>query len=119
MDEDGLFYIVDRKKDMVIVTVFNISLNEVEEVLVKHPGVLEAGVIGVPDETTGEAVRAYIVRRDQSVTEQDIIEHCRQHLTAYKEPKQIVFREELPKTPVGKVLRKDLRTEALKELGLA
>lgn len=119
MDEDGFFYIVDRKKDMVIVSGFNVYPNEVEEVLVKHPGVLEAGVIGVPDETTGEAVRAYIVRRDQSVTEQDIIEHCRQHLTAYKVPKQIVFREELPKTPVGKVLRKDLRTEALKELGLA
>lgn len=117
MDEDGFFYIVDRKKDMVIVSGFNVYPTEVEDVLVKHPGVLEAGVIGVPDEATGEAVRAYVVKRDPSLTEEALREHCRQYLTGYKVPKQFIFRDELPKTPVGKVLRKELRQEALQELG--
>lgn len=116
MDEDGFFYIVDRKKDMVIVSGFNVYPNEVEDAIVKHPGVLEAGVIGVPDEATGEAVRAYVVRKDPSLNEEALREHCRKYLAAYKIPKQIIFRPELPKTPVGKVLRKDLRAEALKEL---
>jgi len=117
MDEDGYFYIVDRKKDMVIVSGFNVYPNEVEEVIVQHPGVLEVGVIGVPDDETGEAVRAYVVKRDPALTAEQLREHCRKSLTNYKVPKQIVFRDELPKTPVGKVLRKDLRAEALKELG--
>ncbi|RFA29195.1 hypothetical protein CAI21_10525 [Alkalilimnicola ehrlichii] len=119
MDEDGYFYIVDRKKDMVLVSGFNVYPNEVEGVIAKLPGVLGVGVIGVPDEQTGEAVRAYVVRQDESVTEEAVLEHCRQHLTNYKLPKQIIFREELPMTPVGKVLRKDLRAEALKEMGKA
>jgi len=117
MDEDGYFYIVDRKKDMVIVSGFNVYPNEVEEVIAQHPGVLEVGVIGVPDEETGEAVRAYVVKRDPALTAEALREHCRKSLTNYKVPKQIVFRDELPKTPVGKVLRKDLRAEALRELG--
>ncbi len=117
MDEDGYLYIVDRKKDMVIVSGFNVYPNEVEEVIAMHPGVASAGVVGVPDEKTGEAVRAYVVRNDASVTEEQIREHCKEHLTNYKVPKQIVFRDELPMTPVGKVLRKDLRAEAMKEVG--
>lgn len=115
MDADGFFYIVDRKTDMVLVSGFNVYPAEVEEVIMQHSGVLEVGVIGVPDEASGEAVRAYVVKSDPAVTADDIREHCRQHLTAYKVPKQILFREELPKTPVGKVLRKDLRAEALAE----
>ena len=117
MDEDGHFYIVDRKKDMVLVSGFNVYPTEVEDVLAKHPGVMEAGVIGVPDDATGEAVRAYVIKRDPALTEESLREHCRKHMTAYKIPKQFIFRKDLPKTPIGKVLRKDLRTEALKEMG--
>jgi long-chain acyl-CoA synthetase len=119
MDDDGFFYIVDRKKDMVLVSGFNVYPSEVEDALVKHPGVLEAGVIGVPDAHSGEAVRAYVVRKEPSLTEEALREHCRQTLAGYKIPKQIVFRAELPKTPVGKVLRKNLRAEALREMGKA
>lgn len=119
MDEDGYFYIVDRKKDMVLVSGFNVYPAEVEDALARHPGVLESGVIGVPDADTGEAVRAYVVRKEPSLTEAALRAHCRQCLAAYKIPKQIVFRAELPKTPVGKVLRKDLRAEALRESGRA
>jgi len=120
MDEEGYFYIVDRKKDMVIVSGFNVYPNEVEEVLAKHPSVREVGVVGVPDEETGEAVRAYVVTDDESLTEDALRRHCKEYLTNYKIPKQFVFRDtELPKTPVGKVLRKDLRAEALQEVGAA
>lgn len=119
MDEDGFFYIVDRKKDMVLVSGFNVYPSEVEDILVKHSGVLEAGVIGVPHDETGEAVRAYVVRKDPALTDQALREHCRKYLTGYKIPRQIVFRDELPKTPIGKVLRKDLRAEALREQGKA
>ncbi len=119
MDEDGYFHIVDRKKDMVNVSGFNVYPNEVEEAIAKHPGVASAGVVGVADEQTGEAVRAYVVRTDASLTEEQIREHCKQYLTNYKVPRQIVFRDELPMTPVGKVLRKDLRAEAEKENGSA
>lgn len=117
MDEDGFFYIVDRIKDMVLVSGFNVYPTEVEDALAKHPGVLEVGVIGVPDAETGEAVRACVVRKDPALTEAALREHCRQYLTGYKIPKQFVFQNELPKTPIGKVLRKDLRAEALRELG--
>ncbi|RDC73821.1 long-chain fatty acid--CoA ligase [Rhodovulum sp. 12E13] len=115
MDDDGYFHVVDRKKDMVVVSGFNVYPNEVEECLATHPGVLEAAVIGVPDGASGEAVRAYVVARDRGLTEQDIRAHCRAHLTAYKVPRQVVFRDGLPKSPVGKILRKDLRAEALAE----
>lgn len=84
--------------------------------IAKHPGVLESGVIGVPDADTGEAVRAYVVKKDPSLSEAALREHCRQYLTGYKIPKQIVFRDELPKTPIGKILRKNLREDALKNL---
>lgn len=115
MDEEGYFFIVDRKKDMVLVSGFNVYPNEVEEVIASHPDVLSVGVVGVPDEKTGEAVRAYVVPRNKSVTEEAIREHCKASLTGYKVPRKVIFRDEIPMTPVGKVLRKDLRAEALKE----
>lgn len=111
MDADGYFAIVDRKKDMVLVSGFNVYPNEVEACLVTHPGILEAAVIGVPDNSTGEAVKAFVVRRDQNLTEADIRAHCKSHLTAYKVPRRVVFRDSLPKSNVGKILRKDLRAE--------
>jgi len=117
MDDDGFFYIVDRKKDMVLVSGFNVYPTEVEEVLAKHPGILEAGVVGVPNEETGEAVIAYVVKRDAALSEADIRKHCREFLTPYKIPKSVIFASELPKTPVGKILRKDLRAQALQEMG--
>ncbi len=111
MDKDGYFTIVDRKKDMVVVSGFNVYPNEIEDCLATHPGILEAAVIGVPDAATGEAVKAFIIKRDQSLTEADIRAHCKAHLTAYKVPRQIDFRTELPKSNVGKILRKDLREQ--------
>jgi len=114
VDADGFVRIVDRKKDMIVVSGFNVYPNEVEDVLVAHPGVLEAAVIGEPDPATGEAVRAFVVRRDPSLTEDDLRRHCRAHLTAYKIPKGVAFREDLPKSTVGKILRKDLRSVATK-----
>jgi len=113
MDDDGYVRIVDRKKDMVVVSGFNVYPNEVEACLARHPGVLEAAVIGVPDPTTGEAVKAFIVARDTGLTEQDLRTHCKAHLTPYKVPKRVEFRSELPKSNVGKILRKDLRAAAL------
>jgi long-chain acyl-CoA synthetase len=117
MDNDGYFKIVDRKKDMVLVSGFNVYPNEVEDVLVTHPGVLEAAVIGVPDGAAGEAVKAFVVLKDKSVTADQIKAFAREHLTAYKVPKQVEFRAELPKTNVGKILRKDLRAEELAKSG--
>jgi long-chain acyl-CoA synthetase len=115
MDEDGYVFIVDRKKDMILVSGFNVYPNEVEAVIATHPGVQDCAVVGVPDEDTGEWVVAYVIRKDRGVTVEMIREHCRQSLTAYKVPKLVIFREELPKSPVGKVLRKDLRADALTE----
>lgn len=112
MDADGYFHIVDRKKDMVVVSGFNVYPNEIEDCLATHPGVLEAAVIGVPDDASGEAVKAFIVARDKGLTEADIRTHCKAHLTAYKVPKRVEFRDELPKSNVGKILRKDLRADA-------
>jgi long-chain acyl-CoA synthetase len=116
MSEDGTFKIVDRKKDMILVSGFNVYPNEVEEALAQHAGVMEAAVIGVPDAKTGEAVRAYVVQRDDSASADALMAHCRSLLTAYKVPARIEFRDELPKTPVGKILRKDLRAEVLASL---
>ncbi len=113
MDESGTFKIVDRKKDMILVSGFNVYPNEIEDALAKHHGVMEATVIGVPDAKTGEAVRAYVVKRDETATAESLMQHCRSLLTAYKVPTRIEFRDELPKTPVGKILRKDLRAEVL------
>lgn len=109
MDKDGYFKIVDRKKDMVIVSGFNVYPNEVEDVLATHPGILEAAVVGVQDDKTGEAVKAFVVLKDETLTEEAIRDFCRVKLTAYKVPKFVTFRKDLPKTPVGKILRKDLR----------
>ena len=111
MDEDGYFRIVDRKKDMILVSGFNVYPNEVEDVLVSHPKVLEAAVIGVPDDKSGEVVKAFVVKRDASLTEKELLAFCREGLTGYKRPKHVEWREELPKSNVGKVLRKDLRAE--------
>jgi len=113
MDEDGYLRIVDRKKDLILVSGFNVYPNEVEDCIALLEAVQEVGVIGVPDPDTGEAVRAYIVPRD-ALDRDTVKAHCRQHLARYKVPKQIAFVDELPKSPVGKVLRKDLRAEYLK-----
>jgi long-chain acyl-CoA synthetase len=109
MDERGYFKIVDRKKDMVLVSGFNVYPNEVEEVVAAMPGVMECAVVGVPDEKMGEAVKLVIVRKDPELTEAQVREFCRANLTGYKQPRVIEFREELPKTPVGKILRRELR----------
>ena len=109
MDERGYVTIVDRKKDMVLVSGFNVYPTEVEGVVAMHPGVLECAVVGVPDDATGEAVKLFVVRRDPALTADHIIEHCQQQLTAYKRPKIIEFRNDLPKTNVGKILRRELR----------
>ena len=103
--------IVDRMKDMVLVSGFNVYPNEVEDVIVKHPGVMEAAVIGLPDEHSGEAVVAYVVRKDPALTTDELRQFCRENLTGYKVPRRIEFRETLPKTNVGKVLRRALKEE--------
>ncbi len=113
MDPDGYVRIVDRKKDLVVVSGFNVYPNEVEDVLAAHPAVLEAAVIGVPDEATGEAVKAFIVSSDPGLTEAAVRAYAKEHLTGYKIPKRVEFRDELPKSNVGKILRKDLRAEEL------
>ncbi|MEG2976446.1 MAG: long-chain-fatty-acid--CoA ligase [Comamonas sp.] len=109
MDERGFVKIVDRKKDMVIVSGFNVYPNEVEDVVSNCPGVLECAVVGVPDEKSGEAIKLVIVKKDPALTEQIVREYCQANLTGYKRPRHIVFRTELPKTPVGKILRRELR----------
>jgi long-chain acyl-CoA synthetase len=111
MSPDGYTKIVDRKKDMILVSGFNVYPNEIEEVIASHPGVLECAVIGIADDKSGEAVKAFIVKKDPSVTAEDIIKFCRENLTAYKVPKHIEFRADLPKTNVGKILRRQLREE--------
>jgi len=114
MDENGYIRIVDRKKDMIIVSGFNVYPNEVEGVIAMHPGVVECAAIGVPDEKSGEAVKVFVVRKDPALTEATLMGWCKEHLTGYKKPKYIVFREELPKTNVGKILRRELRDAELK-----
>ena len=109
MDERGYFRIVDRKKDMVLVSGFNVYPNEVEEVVMQMPGVAECAVVGVPDDKTGEAVKLVMVKRDPALTEEQVREYCRANLTGYKQPRVIEFRTDLPKTPVGKILRRELR----------
>lgn len=109
MNEQGYVKIIDRKKDMVLVSGFNVYPSEVEDVISMLPGVLECGVVGVPDEVSGEAVKAFIVKRDMQLSTEDVIKHCKEQLTNYKRPKYIEFRDELPKTNVGKILRRELR----------
>ena len=113
MDKDGYFSIVDRKKDLIIVSGFNVYPNEIEDCLAAHPGILEAAVIGVPDGASGEAVKAFIVVRDHTLTSVAIRTYCKEHLTGYKVPKTVEFRDDLPKSNVGKILRKDLRSEEI------
>ena len=110
MDERGRVRIVDRKKDMILVSGFNVYPTEIEEVLTQHPGVLEAAAVGVPDEKSGEAVKVFVVRKDPALSETDIRGWCETQLTGYKRPRHVEFRTELPKTPVGKILRRELRT---------
>jgi long-chain acyl-CoA synthetase len=111
MDERGYVKIVDRKKDMILVSGFNVYPNELEGVIAGHPGVLECAVVGVPDEHSGEAVKVFVVRKDPALTENALMDYCKQQFTGYKKPKYIEFRDELPKTNVGKILRRALRDE--------
>lgn len=108
---DGFVKLVDRKKDMILVSGFNVYPNEIEDVVASHAGVLEVACIGVPDDKSGEVVKVFVVRKDRALTEKDIIQHCRDNLTGYKVPKLVEFRDELPKTNVGKILRRALRDE--------
>ena len=109
MDERGYFKIVDRKKDMILCAGFNVYPNEVEDVVAQLPGVLECAVVGIPDEKAGEAIKLVIVKKDPALTEEQVRAHCRANLTGYKQPKVVEFRTDLPKTPVGKILRRELR----------
>ena len=111
IDENGFFYIEDRKKDMILVSGFNVYPNEIEGIAVELDGVLEAAAVGIPDEKSGEIVKLFVVRSDPSITKNDVLNFCRDNLTGYKIPKEIEFREELPKTNVGKILRRALRDE--------
>jgi long-chain acyl-CoA synthetase len=112
MDARGYVRIVDRKKDMILVSGFNVYPNEIEAVVVGHPGVLECAVIGVPDARSGEAVKLFVVKRDQALTAEEMLRYCRERLTGYKMPREVEFRAELPKSNVGKILRRELRDEA-------
>lgn len=109
IDDLGRVTLTDRKKDMILVSGFNVYPNEVESVVAAHPGVLECVVVAVPDEKSGEAVKVVIVRKDPDLTPEAVIEHCRTLLTSYKLPRQVEFRDALPKTPIGKILRRELR----------
>ena len=115
MSKDGFFKIVDRKKDMILVSGFNVYPNEIEDVIADHPKVLEVAAIGVPDEKSVEAVKVFIVKSDPSLDEEEIRAHCVEQLTGYKRPRHIEFRDDLPKTNVGKILRRALRDEELKK----
>ncbi len=111
MDANGFFFIVDRKKDMILVSGFNVYPNEVEDAVMEHPGVLEVAAVGVPDEHSGEVVKLFVVRKDPNLTEEALRQFCRENLTGYKRPKLIEFRDSLPKSNVGKILRRELRDE--------
>jgi len=111
IDENGFVFLVDRKKDMILVSGFNVYPNEVEEAVAMHPGVIDVAAIGVPDERSGEAVKIFVVRKDPRVTEHDLIEHCRGLLTGYKIPRHVEFRDDLPRTNVGKILRRALKEQ--------
>jgi long-chain acyl-CoA synthetase len=116
MTEDGFFKIVDRKKDMILVSGFNVFPNEIEDVVALHPKVNEVAVIGVPDDKSTEAVKLFVVKSDPSLTEEELRAYCKEELTGYKRPRHIEFRDELPKSNVGKILRRELRDEELKKL---
>lgn len=113
MDERGFMRIIDRKKDMILVSGFNVYPNEIEDVVMQHKAVLEVAAVGIPSGATGEAVKIYVVKKTSDLNEHDLIQFCRCHLTAYKVPRLIEFRTELPKSNVGKILRRELREEAI------
>ena len=115
MDERGRTYIEDRKKDMILVSGFNVYPNEVEGVVAQMPGVLEVAAVAQPDDRSGEVVALFIVKKDAALTADDVVAHCKRELTPYKVPKHVYFRAELPKTNVGKILRRTLRDELAKE----
>jgi long-chain acyl-CoA synthetase len=115
MDERGYIKIVDRKKDMILVSGFNVYPNEIEAVIAMHPGVLECAAVGVPDRKSGEAVKLFVVKRDAELSAEAVLAHCRDHLTGYKCPRDVEFRADLPKSNVGKILRRELRDEAKKQ----
>ncbi|GAB2503789.1 AMP-binding protein [Microbulbifer agarilyticus] len=115
IQDDGYIKIVDRKKDMIIVSGFNVYPNEIEDIVSAHPKVTEAAAVGIPDERSGEAVKLFVVKADASLTADEVIAYCRENMTAYKVPRNIEFREDLPKTNVGKILRRELRDEELKK----
>jgi len=119
IDEEGFVRIVDRKKDLIKVSGFNVYPNEIEDVVALHEGVLEVGAIGVPDANSGEAVKVIIVKRRPDLTAEELIAHCRKHLTGYKIPRHVEFRATLPKTSIGKILRRSLRPQLPCELGTA
>ncbi|MDH5368295.1 MAG: AMP-binding protein, partial [Cyclobacteriaceae bacterium] len=112
MKEDGFFKIVDRKKDMINVSGFNVYPNEIENVLADHSKILEVAVVGVPDDKSTESVKAFIVKSDESLSEEEVLKYCEENLTGYKRPKHVEFRDELPKSNVGKILRRLLKEEA-------
>jgi len=119
MDEKGFIRIVDRKKDMILVSGFNVYPNEIEAVVSMHPGVLEVAAIGVPDEKSGEAVMIFVVKKDPNLSAEALIAHCKENLTGYKIPRHVEFRSDLPKSNVGKIVRRTLRDEALAEMAKA
>ena len=119
MDENGFIFIEDRKKDMILVSGFNVYPNEIESVAVEHEKILEAAAIGKADEKSGEVVQLFVVKKDPSLTAEEVIEHCRKNLTGYKVPKEIIFRDDLPKTNVGKILRRELREDSPAQKSIA
>lgn len=118
MDENGYTRIVDRKKDMILVSGFNVYPNEIEGVAANHPGVLETAVVGVPDKNSGEAVMLFVIKKDEALTEKELASFCAKNLTGYKKPRYIEFRDDLPRTNVGKILRRELRSEAIEKMNL-
>lgn len=117
LDAQGFLRIVDRKKDMILVSGFNVYPNEIEEVVALHSKVLESAAVGVPNEVSGETVKLFVVKKDASLTPEELLTHCRRYLTGYKVPKIVEFRDELPKSNVGKILRRELRDEQVKGNG--
>jgi long-chain acyl-CoA synthetase len=112
MDARGCFWFVERRKDVIVVSGFKAYPTEIEDVIMLHPGVRDAGVVGVPDEHSGESVAAFVVRKNPDLTAESVLAHCRQRLTGFKLPKRVEFRDRLPKTPIGKILRRELQAEA-------
>src|SRR5690606_21177393 len=113
VDEQGYIFIKDRKKDMIVASGFNVYPNELEAVIAEHPDIVEAAAVGVPDEHPGESVKLFVISRNPALTENEVIEFCRSKLTRYKCPREVVFRHELPRSNVGKILRRELRDEAI------